>query len=142
MSITVALILVTILISYRGFEDSRIVHRLKHYPVAEHGNKEYYRLISSGFVHGGWLHLLINMYVLYEFGSVVEKQFISIFDPILGLFVYLFMYMSAIVIADLPTFFQHKNNPSYAAVGASGAVSAVVFILLCSTLLLHWRFMV
>ncbi|NNE15561.1 MAG: rhomboid family intramembrane serine protease [Saprospiraceae bacterium] len=129
MSITVALLIITGLISYNAFKDQRIIERLKHYPVAEHRNKEYYRMLSSGFVHGGWLHLLINMFVLYEFGRVVERKFQILFEnEIGGSLLYLFMYLSAIIAADIPTHLQHKNNPSYAAVGASGAVSAVVFI--------------
>lgn len=128
MSVTLAILVITGLISYQGFNNYNVVERLKHHPYSEHKSKEYYRLISSGFVHGGWLHLIINMYVLFEFGSLIEKQFSSIFGMITGPIVFLVFYLSAIIVGDLPTHFQHKNNSTYAAVGASGAVSAIVFV--------------
>ncbi len=128
MSITIAICIITGLISFQGFNKQSVVDSLKHYPVAEHSNKEYYRLLSSGFVHGGWLHLLINLFVLYQFGPIVEMVYQEIFGEVLGPIMFLLMYLLTIIVADLPTFFKHKNNPSYAAVGASGAVSGVVFI--------------
>ncbi|MBT8191155.1 MAG: rhomboid family intramembrane serine protease [Saprospiraceae bacterium] len=128
MSITLALCIITGIISFQGFNNPNIVNSLKHYPVAEHQNKEYYRMLSSGFVHGGWMHLLINLFVLYQFGPIVEKVYGQVFGEITGPIMYLFMYLATIVVADLPTFFRHRNNPAYAAVGASGAVSGVVFI--------------
>jgi len=128
MSITLVICIVTFLISYQAFNNRNILERLKHYPIAEHQNKEYYRMLSSGFVHGSWLHLLINLFVLYQFGPVVETVYKQIFGEITGPVIFLLMYLSTIVMADLPTFFKHKSNPSYAAIGASGAVSGVVFI--------------
>ena len=127
MSISIALCIITGLISYQGFQNRSIVEKLKHHPVSEHNNKEYYRMLSSGFVHGGWFHLLINLFVLWQFGPIVEQQYGAIFGKLLGPLMFLLMYLSAIVVADLPTFFKHKNNPTYAAIGASGAVSGVVF---------------
>lgn len=128
MSISIALCIITGLISYQGFQNRSIVEKLKHHPVSEQQNKEYYRLLSSGFVHGGWLHLLINLFVLYTFGPVVEREYEGVFGSTFGPIMFLLMYLSAIAFADLPTLFKHKNNPSYAAVGASGAVSGVIFI--------------
>lgn len=127
MSVSIALCIITGLISYQGFQNRSIVEKLKHHPVSEHNNKEYYRMLSSGFVHGGWFHLLINLFVLWQFGPIVEQQYGMIFGSLFGPVMFLLMYLSAIVVADLPTFFKHKNNPTYAAIGASGAVSGVVF---------------
>jgi len=128
MSVSIALCIITGLISYQAFNNRSIVEKLKHHPVSEHQGKEYYRLLSSGFVHGGWFHLLINLFVLWQFGPIVEQVYGQIFGTMLGPLVFLVMYLSTIVIADLPTFFKHKHNPNYAAIGASGAVSGVVFI--------------
>ena len=128
MSITLAICIITGIISFQGFNNPRIVDRLKHYPVAEHRNGEYYRFLSSGFVHGGWLHLLINLFVLYQFGPIVEQVYAQLFGEIAGPAIFLVMYLTCIIVADLPTYFKHKDNPSYAAIGASGAVSGVVFI--------------
>lgn len=127
MSITLIIIIVTGLISYKAFNDQNTFHTLKHYPVAEYQNKEWYRMLSSGFVHGSWLHLLINLYVLYIFGTQVESIYLGLFGELKGRLLYLVMYLLTIVIADLPTYFKHKNNPHYAAIGASGAVSGVAF---------------
>ena len=128
MSITIALLVITGLISYQGFNNRQVIESLKHYPIAEHKNKEYYRLLSSGFVHADMTHLLINGFVLYSFGVQIEKQFVILFGPIKGLLLYAIMYLTAIVAADLPTHFRHKDNPTYAAVGASGATSAIALI--------------
>lgn len=128
MSISAAICIITGLISYQGFKNYNVINSLKHYPAVEHRSKEYYRLLSSGFVHAGWVHLLINLFVLYQFGPIVESIYAQIFGQTLGMFMFVFMYLSTIVVADLPTFFKHKNNPTYSAVGASGAVSGVVFI--------------
>lgn len=128
MSISLALCVITGLISYQAFSNRSIVEKLKHHPYSEHRNKEYYRMLSSGFVHGGWIHLLINLFVLYQFGPIVEQVFGQMFGAAIGPLVFLLMYLVTIVVADLPTFFKHKDNPTYAAIGASGAVSGVVFV--------------
>ena len=70
---------------------------------------------------------MINLFVLWQFGPIVEYEYSKIFGSALGPVMFLLMYLSAIVIADLPTYFKHKDNPTYAAIGASGAVSGVVF---------------
>lgn len=128
MSISLALCVVTGLISYQAFNNRSIVESLKHHPYSEHRAKEYYRLLSSGFVHGGWFHLLINLFVLWQFGPIVEEYYGALFGSVVGPIVFLTMYLLTIVVADLPTFFKHKDNPQYAAIGASGAVSGVVFV--------------
>lgn len=128
MSITPAIVVITGLMSYQAFNNKNMFNSLKHYPVVEHQNKEYYRMLSSGFIHGSWLHLIINVYVLYEFGRTVEKIYVQMFGEIKGLLLFLVMYLLTIIFADLPTFFKHKNNPSYSAIGASGGVSGIVFI--------------
>lgn len=127
-SITLAIVIITGLLSYRAFNDRALFNSLKHYPVIEHQNKEYYRMLSSGFIHGSWLHLLINLYVLYEFGRTVETMYMGIFGEAIGRFLFLLMYLLTIIAADLPTFFKHQNNPSYSAIGASGGVSGIVFV--------------
>lgn len=128
MSITLAICILTFLISYQAFNKPEIIYKLRHYPIAEYQQKEWYRLLSSGFVHGGWIHLLINMFVLYQFGPIVESIFEEIFGQLIGAALFIILYLSTIVVADLPSYFKHKNNPNYSAIGASGAVSGIVFI--------------
>jgi len=128
MSITIVLIIITALISYQGFNKPDIVEKLKHHPYREHNSKEYYRLLSSGFVHGSTTHLLINGFVLYMFGEQIEQLFGSLYGAGMGRIMFLALYLTAILAGDIPTHFKHKNNPNYSAVGASGATSALVMI--------------
>jgi membrane associated rhomboid family serine protease len=136
MSITIIIIVFTCLISIQAFSRYGILERLKHYPYVEIRNREWYRLLTSGFVHGGWVHLIINMLVLFMFGEHIEKIFESLWGPTVGRTLFLVMYLMAIVVGDLPTLVKHKDNPAYASIGASGAVSAVVFIFI---LLYPWE---
>ncbi len=128
ISITLIIIVATILVSYPAFNRQEIINRLKHSPFMEVNKNEWYRLITSGFVHADWMHLGVNMYVLYEFGKIVEED---IFLPLFGVngrLIYLLMYILAIMAGALPSLIKEKDNIAYGAIGASGAVSAVVFI--------------
>ena len=127
MSVTLVIVIITGLVSYQCFNDRSLFDRLKHHPYTESRHGEYHRMLTSGFVHGDWVHLIVNMYVLHEFGTVVETIFIQAHGLVLGRVLYLLMYLIIIVIADLPSFFQHRDNPGYASIGASGAVSGVLF---------------
>jgi membrane associated rhomboid family serine protease len=127
MSLTILIIIVTAIVSWQALNNPHLLERLKHYPYAVHRNREFYRFISSGFVHGSIPHLAINMFVLYQFGEVVENAFIQVFGEGLGRINFFFLYILAIVFGDLPTYFKHKNNAYFASVGASGAVSAIIF---------------
>jgi membrane associated rhomboid family serine protease len=127
LTITLIIIILTCLVSYRAFNDGYFKARLLHRPYLEHKNKEYYRLLSHGFIHANWLHLGINMFVLWEFGQIVERTFIAVNGPTNGRIYYLLMYLAIIVLASVSTHFKHKDNSYYAALGASGATSGVLF---------------
>ena len=127
MSITLGLVIVTALASYQAFNNRSMFDSLKHHPYTEHREKQYYRLLSSGFLHGSMNHLLINGFVLYMFGEFIEAMFTRLFGA-MGPVLFVGLYMSAIIAGNLPSFFKHKNNPSYSAIGASGATSALVLI--------------
>ena len=128
LTITYLLMGVTCLVSYMAFNNRNLFDQLKHNPYTEHRDKSYYRLISSGFVHGDMMHLLINMYVLYIFGNTVESYFLGVYGVTIGRIIFLAVYLIAIIIGDLPSFFKHKDNFGYSAIGASGATSAIVFM--------------
>ncbi len=128
LSITNVICIITFFISYQAFTNRTLFDNLKHYPIAESRNKEWYRFITSGFVHGSWVHLLINLFVLWQFGAIAERIYINELGPTIGGLVYTGMYLLALIVSDIPSYLKHKNNPSYAAIGASGAVSAVVFV--------------
>ncbi|NND33684.1 MAG: rhomboid family intramembrane serine protease [Saprospiraceae bacterium] len=128
MSITIILVIVTCLVSYFSFNNNQLFYSLAHWPAKEYHHKEFHRLLTSGFVHGGWLHLLINMFVLWQFGGIVEEHFVSFFGPVRGSVFYVIVYLLVIVCASLPSYFNKHENESYMAVGASGGVSGIVFI--------------
>lgn len=128
LSITLIIILFTALISYQGFNRYEFVDRLKHYPVRETRYKEYYRMLTSGFVHADWTHLLVNMFVLYSFGQYIESYIASLYGNTNGRIIFLVLYIVNIIVANIPTLIRHKDNPSFASIGASGAVSGMVFI--------------
>ncbi len=128
MSVTLAIIILTVLISIQAFSNPNIISSLRHHPYLEHHSKEYYRLVSSGFIHGSSGHLMINMFVLYMFGQTIEGSFSVLYGGTMGNLFFIFFYLSSIFVADLPTHFRHKNNYNYAAVGASGATSALVMV--------------
>ena len=141
--VTYSIIAVSCIASYLAFQDHALFEKLKHSPYREHHHGEWWRLLTSGFIHGGWLHLGINMFVFYSFGRFTEAaltgympQFASYsFEGITGHLVYLILYLLTIVIANLYTLIQHKDNPNYGAIGASGAVSGALF---CFVLFLPW----
>ena len=88
--------------------------------------KEYHRFLTSGFIHDGYMHLVFNMIALYSFGLNVEGVFLDNYGEF-GALIFLIFYLSAMVFADLPDYFKYRHTDLYNALGASGAVSAVVF---------------
>ena len=123
ISITVVIVLVTALVSWRAFNDQSLMGRLILWPPAVERNRQYDRLVTYGFVHADWMHLLFNMITLWSFGSAVERVFSDWITPV-G---YVLFYLSAIVVSILPTYIAHRRDPNYRSLGASGGVSAVLF---------------
>ena len=91
-----------------------------------HG-KQWHRMLSYGFVHGGWGHLIFNMLTLYFFGPVVEEHFAMTFGATAGSILFAVLYVSAIAVSTVGDLLKYKDNYHYNAVGASGAVSAILF---------------
>lgn len=136
MSITLALILLIGLVSYMALNDRERFYRLAHVPYLEARDRQYYRWLTSIFVHGNLTHLLINLFVFYSFGSVVEHVFLALFGELFGRLNFLMLFLLAGVCGDIPTYLKHKNNPHFVSVGASGAVSGVM---LASVLFNPWQ---
>lgn len=120
---TIALVLITVLISIPAMNDERLVNKLILWPRKMTNASEYYRLLTSGFIHADWMHLFFNMFTLFFIGKDVEYAFSVISTP----WLYVLLYLSGIVIASLPSFFTHRSNPVYRSLGASGGVAAVLF---------------
>jgi len=121
--VTYVLIGVTVLVSWRAFGDRALLERLILWPPAINRHRQYDRLLTHGFIHADTTHLLFNMITLFFFGRAIEPVFV---DRI-GMVGYAAFYLSAIVIAIMPTWFRHQNDSHYRSLGASGAVSAVLF---------------
>ena len=126
LDITTIIIIITALVSIGGFSNQKIIGDLIFYPPAVTERKQWYRFFTCGLIHADWMHLIFNMISLYFFGRVVEDAFTALF-PEAGKWLYLIMYISALLVSLLPTYLKHKNDYNYASLGASGAVSAVVF---------------
>jgi membrane associated rhomboid family serine protease len=127
ISLTLILIIMTALISYQAFNNVGMKFKLAFHPASVQEFGQYYRFLTSGFVHADWQHLILNMYVFYLFGEQLEIFFSnSLFPEMTGRLVFLFFYISAIVVADIPTYFKYKNNTAYSSLGASGATSALL----------------
>lgn len=88
---------------------------------------QWYRLFTHGFIHAGYVHLLFNMVTLYYFGPVVETCLAYYFGYTTGIGLFVFLYLSAIAVSCVGDLVKNHDNPYYNALGASGAVSAVLF---------------
>lgn len=128
LSITLIIIIITAVVSFGGFSNQKIIDDLIFYPPAITQRNQWYRFFTCGLIHADFAHIIFNMVSLYMFGEFVEMAFSS---PILfgekGKLLYLGMYVLALFFCLLPTFIKHKNDYYYRSLGASGAVSAVVF---------------
>ena len=125
MSYTIIFIAITVLISFAAFNNDTIYNKLILYPRAMHDNPaEYYRLITSGFIHNDWNHLIFNMITFYFIAPSVEFLMAMIGKPSE---MFVLLYLSAIVISSLPSFVKNRNNSYYRSLGASGGVAAILF---------------
>lgn len=89
--------------------------------------KQIHRFFTHGLIHVDWMHLLVNMFVFLSFGRAVEGTFIFLFGLARGEFYFLLLYIGGILLSSTPSYGKHKDDSWYTAVGASGAVSAVLF---------------
>ncbi len=121
--ITLALVAVTVLVSWQAWERQSLFDRLILWPPAVDRQQQYDRLLTHGFIHADGMHLIFNMVTLYSFGQAMERYFAARIGPV-G---YLVFYLSAVVVAILPTFLRHRHDAGYRSLGASGGVSAVLF---------------
>lgn len=124
--ITWIIIGVTTLVSYLAFQNSELKNKLLYNAAKVIHGKEYYRLVSHAFIHSNWTHLMVNMFVLYFFGRNIEAYFGYYFGNKAILY-FLLLYFGGILASNVWSLIKHQNNYYYNAVGASGAVSAVLF---------------
>lgn len=126
MTITIIIIAITVIVSLLAFSNRELFRRLVFSPYDIKHFKNSYRFVSYALIHADWIHLLVNMMVLYSFGRVVEAYYGFYFGNKAILY-YILLYIGGVALSTLPSYGKHKDDYSYTAVGASGAVSAVVF---------------
>jgi membrane associated rhomboid family serine protease len=120
MSVALVILLVTAGVSLAGLYGSpRIIERSLFRPYWFLRRRQYETAITSGFVHADLPHLIFNLITFYFFAFQLERQ--------IGGARFLALYLVALVVSDAGTFFKHRNDPEYASLGASGAISAVLF---------------
>jgi membrane associated rhomboid family serine protease len=124
--ITLIIAAVTVITSIRAFSDQSVTSHMIFAPnyMSKHG--QWYRFFSHGLIHADWTHLIFNMIAFYSFGIMVENTLVN-FYPSAGRLIYLSLYVAALPVSSIFDYIKHKDNPAYMALGASGAVSAVVF---------------
>ena len=122
--ITLGLIAVTALVSWLAFKDRRLVDRLILWPPAVSQRHQYWRLASYGLLHADVSHLLFNMITLFFFGRLIEQVMVQLTGSWLT---YPLFYLTALVVSILPSYLRNQGNRNYFSLGASGAVSAVLF---------------
>ena len=136
LSVTDVIVGITCLISFMLMRNQAGKSFLIFHPVTIREHQQWYRFLTSGFIHADVMHLAINMFVLWSFGSAIETYY---YPNFLGEFTaqkYMLLYFGGIMVSSIPSYIRHKKNPGYAALGASGGVSAVVF---AATLFEPWQ---
>lgn len=123
LSMTLILIAITCAVSLVAFKNEKMIEALILWPPAIDRRKEWYRLVSYGLIHADFMHLAFNMITLFFFGRVME----GFYEDALGPFGFAIFYLVGLVASILPTYLRHRHDASYYSLGASGAVSAVLF---------------
>lgn len=124
--ITWIIIGITAAVSFIAFQNQELMLKLQFNAAQVVHRKQYYRLVSHAFVHANWPHLIVNMLVLFFFGRNIEYYF-SMFFGAKGPLYFVLLYLGGILASNIWSLIKHQNNYYYNAVGASGAVSAVLF---------------
>ncbi|CAN5898514.1 rhomboid family intramembrane serine protease [soil metagenome] len=123
--VTISLIAINAIFSFIGFSNQQFLGKTIMWPYYVKRENQYYRFFTSGFLHADWMHLIFNMFTLFFFGQNIEIIFRTY--GLGGEGAYLALYFLALIISDVPSYIKHQDDHEYRALGASGAVSAVVF---------------
>jgi len=116
--VVLGIIVVNVIMSLKGFENTSFFERYK-FQVGPIANKDYIRMVSSGFLHVDMWHLIFNMLTLYFFADGVIGYF--------GVYKFIFIYFMSMVGGSYLSYYFHRKDYFYSAVGASGAVSGILF---------------
>lgn len=123
---TLIIIAITVIASLLAFSNEDLMRKWIFNPYTIHKNKQWWRFFTSGFIHADFMHLGLNMLVLFSFGLAVENYFEDVFENNSGYY-YIILYLGGMLISSAPTYQKNKHNYLYNSLGASGAVSAILF---------------
>lgn len=126
--ITYCILGFTIVFSLIGMNDRNFFVKYLFNPYRLNGNKkEWYTLFTHAFLHANYAHLFLNMFVLYNFGLLLEQNIFPHYFPKHAAYYYVLLYFGGMMVSSFPSFEKHKFDPAYSAVGASGAIFAIFF---------------
>lgn len=144
-SVTLVIAVLTVIVSLLGFSNQKVIDSLVFYGPDISRRNQYYRFVTCGLIHADFMHLAFNMLAFYTFGIGLEKALFSspdIFGED-GPIYFTMLYVGGLIISSIPDYFKHKDNYHFRSLGASGAVSAVIFssIVLLPTSPIYFMFL-
>jgi membrane associated rhomboid family serine protease len=126
--ITFTFLFIIIAFSVYCFNNKTAMHKYLFHPYSIHFNREHYRFLTHAFIHGDYIHLAFNCLALYSFGLALEEYFFpQLFGEKLGKIYYILLFTGGIYAASFTEYYRNRNNPDYSSLGASGAISSIMF---------------
>lgn len=119
MPISLTIIAINVLVFFASSSIPKVMEIGLFMPYRTVRSNTWYELITSGFLHGGFAHLAFNMITLFFFGPILEQA--------IGQVYFVILYFTGLIASSIPSLIKHKDNPSFATIGASGAVESVLF---------------
>ena len=127
LSVLLILIVITVIVSMSAFNNNQLKDRLLYSPYSCKHDGDYFSMFGHMFIHADTMHLLFNMMSLFFLGSMLEDELMFTYGNVRGEAHFLVIYILGGLFATLIPYIRHQDNPSYRSLGASGAVSAVIF---------------
>jgi membrane associated rhomboid family serine protease len=127
VNISLLLIVITGITSVYAWSHAELFERWIMSPYLVRKRGEWYRFLSSGFLHADGGHLIFNMVAFYSFAQIVQFMFASYYGEGLGILLFVVLYLTGIIVSDVPTYLKHRQDPDYRSLGASGGVASVMF---------------
>lgn len=125
--ISYILIALAVIVSLKGFSDSYFMDKYLYKPYDVYHHREYYRIFTHVFLHGDPMHLIFNMLALYSFGPLLEYIFQMNYGYVIGNIVFIAFFILSSLFSTLIQYARHKDHEFYRSLGASGAISSIVF---------------
>ena len=128
--ITYTFLTIIVVFSIYCFNDRSAMSKYLFHPYSIYHNKEHYRFLTHAFIHGDFFHLIFNCLALYSFGITLEEDYFGndyYFNPKIGKIYYILLFTGGIYAASFTEYFRNKHDSSYSSLGASGAISSIMF---------------